>query len=258
MTVGVVLVSHSVLLADGAAELAREMAPDVVVRCGAGDVDGGLGTSLERVQAALADTLGQVDDVVVLADLGSAVLTVETAFEVDESLVRRARLVSAPFVEGAVAAAVTAQQGAGLDAVAAAAEGAVASIGRPGPVLELVETSGTGGAAGTEIVGETVAVVRAPEPAPAGPVVPADGVIARVTVRNPLGLHARPAAVLARAVADLGVPVTVGGVDATSVLQLLALGATGGQELEITARGDRAEVAVAAVVGLIEGGFGEV
>jgi PTS hybrid protein len=238
VTVGLVLVSHSVLLAEGAAELAREMAPDVVVRCGAGDVDGGLGTSLERVQAALDDALGQVDDVVVLADLGSAVLTVETAFDVDESLAGRARLVSAPFVEGAVAAAVTAQQGAGLDAVARVAEGAVASIGRPGPVLELVETSDTGGAAGTDVVGETVAVVRVPELTPAGSAAPVGAVTATVIVRNPLGLHARPAAVLARTVADLGVPITVGGVDATSVLQLLALGATGGHELEVRARGD--------------------
>ncbi len=268
MSVGLVLVSHSVLLAEGTAELAREMAPDVVVRAGAGDSDGGLGTSLERVQAALDEVLGQADAAVVLADLGSAVLTVETAFEVDESLAGRARLVSAPFVEGAVAAAVTAQQGAGLDAVAAAAEGAVTSIG-PRPVLELVDARDGGGAAGTEIGGGGGGVVAPPE-APArpsgpqelaGPGAPDDGdavVTARVTVRNPLGLHARPAAVLARAVADLGVPVTIDGVDATSVLQLLALGATGGRELEVTARGERAEAAVAAVVSMVEGGFGEV
>ncbi|AEG43943.1 dihydroxyacetone kinase phosphoryl donor subunit DhaM [Isoptericola variabilis] len=256
MTVGLVLVSHSVLLAEGTAELAREMAPDVVVRVGAGDAEGGLGTSLERVQAALEDVLAQADAAIVLADLGSAVLTVETAFEVDESLAGRARLVSAPFVEGAVAAAVTAQQGAGADAVAAAAEGAVTSIGQPGPVLELVETRDTGGAAGTVLAGEAVGVVEAPGAEAPGA---QDGVVtARVTVPNPLGLHARPAAVLARTVADLGVPMTVDGVDATSVLQLLALGATGGRELEIAARGERAEAAVAVVVGLIEGGFGEV
>lgn len=271
MSVGLVLVSHSVLLAEGTAELAREMAPDVVVRPGAGDVDGGLGTSLERVQAALDDVLGQADGAVVLADLGSAVLTVETAFELDEALAGRARLVSAPFVEGAVAAAVTAQQGAGLDAVAAAAEGAVTSIG-PRPVLELVDAGDGGGAAGTGVAGGGAGVVAPPE-APAGPSGPTgperpagpvaagaagDVVTARVTVRNPLGLHARPAAVLARTVADLGVPVTIDGVDATSVLQLLALGATGGRELEVSARGERAEAAVATVVGMVEGGFGEV
>jgi PTS hybrid protein len=241
VTVGLVLVSHSVRIAEGTAELAREMAPDVVVRYGAGGPDGGLGTSLDRVQEALSAALAEVDAVVALADLGSAVLTVETALELDEDLAGRARLASAPFVEGAVAAAVAAQQGAGLDAVVAAAEGAAASLA-PGSAVEMVEAEAAG-AAGTTPAGTGAG----------------DGVVsARVTVPNPLGLHARPAAVLARTIADLGVPVTVDGVDGTSVLQLLALGATGGRELEIAARGEGAEAAVAAVVGMIEGGFGEV
>jgi len=250
VTVGLVLVSHSAKLAEGTAELARGMAPDVVVRCAAGDVDGGLGTSLDAVQEALADVLDRADAAVVLADLGSAVLTVETVFELDETLPARARLASAPFVEGAVAAAVTAQQGAGVEAVLDAAQGAVSSIG-PRPVLELVEADAPTGPAGTAVAGEVVATVSAPEVA--GP----DDVTARVTLRNPLGLHARPAALLARTVAALGVPVTVEGVDATSVLQLMALGATGGREIEVRAHGEGAEAAVAAVVGLVEGGFGE-
>jgi PTS hybrid protein len=243
VTVGLVLVSHSVRIAEGTAELAREMAPDVVVRCGAGGPDGGLGTSLDRVQEAMSSALAEADRVVVLADLGSAVLTVETAFELDEELAGRARLVSAPFVEGAVAAAVTAQQGAGLDAVVAAAEGAAASVG-PQPAVEMAETDAAGAAGEPDVAASAGAE---------------DGVVTgRVTVPNPLGLHARPAAVLARTIADLGVPVTIDGVDGTSVLQLLALGATGGRELEIAARGEGAEAAVAAVVGMIEGGFGEV
>jgi PTS hybrid protein len=249
VSVGLVLVSHSARLAEGTAELASEMAPDVVVRCAAGDVDGGLGTSLDRVQAALADVLSVTESAIVLADLGSAVLTVETAFDLDETLPARVRLASAPFVEGAVAAAVTAQQGAGLDAVLGAAQGAVDSIG-PKPVLQLVERETPGGPAATEVRGEVVGVVAAP---PSGD----DAVTARVTVRNPLGLHARPAALLARTVATLGVPVTVDGVDATSVLQLMSLGATGGHELVVAGQGEGAEAAVAAVVGLVEGGFGE-
>jgi PTS hybrid protein len=148
---------------------------------------------------------------------------------------------------------VTAQQGAGVEAVLEAAQGAITSIG-PRPVLELVEGDTPGGPAATAVEGEVVTTVPAPAPA-AEPA--RDAVIARVTVRNPLGLHARPAALVARTVASLGVPVTVEGVDATSVLQLMALGATGGREIEVRAHGDGAEGAVATVVGLIEGGFGE-
>ena len=66
--IGLLLVSHSVRLAEGAAELAREMAPDVVVASAAGDVDGGLGTSLEKVTDALTGMFdgSGVDAVVVL------------------------------------------------------------------------------------------------------------------------------------------------------------------------------------------------
>jgi PTS hybrid protein len=253
MTVGLVLVSHSVRLAEGTAELAGQMAPDVVVVLAAGDVDGGLGTAFDRVRDALAEALDRVDAVVVLADLGSAVLTVESVFELDPTVPGRARLVSAPFVEGAVAAAVTAQQGASWTAVVEAAEGAVTSIG-PVPVLELVEAPGTDSppAVATSTHGEVV-----PMPGPTSSGAP-DEVRARVRLRNPLGLHARPAAVVARAVGELGVDVTVDGADATSVLQLMSLGTGEGQEILVAARGPGAEAAVALVVGLVEGGFGEV
>ncbi|WP_277213416.1 dihydroxyacetone kinase phosphoryl donor subunit DhaM [Isoptericola croceus] len=255
MSVGLVLVAHSVRLADGTAELARQMAPDVVVGCAAGDVDGGLGTSLARVQDALEVALAETDGVVVLADLGSAMLTVESAFELDPELPARARLVSAPFVEGAVAAAVTAQQGAVLDSVAEAAEAAVRSIG-PSPVMQLVEVEGADAADGPAVIATRASgeVVLTPgPPSSGGP----DEVSETVTIPNPLGLHARPAAVVARAVAGLGVPVTIDGADATSVLQLMSLGTTAGDVVRVTARGAHAEAAVAVVVGLVQGGFGE-
>ncbi|GAB6940275.1 dihydroxyacetone kinase phosphoryl donor subunit DhaM [Isoptericola variabilis] len=231
MSVGLLLVSHSARLAEGTVELAREMAPDVVLESGAGDGEGGLGTSLEVVQDALGRALPRADGVVVLADLGSAVLTVETALELDDELAGRVRLADAPFVEGAVAAAVAAQQGAGLDAVLAAAEGAGAPAAPTAPAPAATPETAAG-------AGEAVS--------------------ARVVIRNPLGLHARPAAVVARAAAAFGGPVTLQGVDATSVLQLMALGTAAGTEVEVSARGADARDAVDTVVGLIEGGFGEV
>jgi PTS hybrid protein len=118
--VGIVLVSHSSEIASGLADLAGQMAGDSVpiVAVGGGP-DGGLGTDGDGVRQALvrADT-GQ--GVVVLGDLGSAILTIRHALERNGN--GHVRLVDAPFVEGAVAAAVTASAGSTLEDVARAAE----------------------------------------------------------------------------------------------------------------------------------------
>jgi phosphoenolpyruvate---glycerone phosphotransferase subunit DhaM len=121
--VGIVLVSHSREVAESVAVLAAglagggELAP--VVAAG-GTSDGGLGTSAELIAAA-ARRADQGTGVAVLADLGSAVLTVQALLAEGEELPQDTRLVDAPFVEGAVAALVTASAGADLNAVAAAA-----------------------------------------------------------------------------------------------------------------------------------------
>jgi PTS hybrid protein len=119
--VGIVLVSHSPELADGLAELARQMAgPEVTIEVAGGGPDGRLGTDGDRVRDAIrhADT---GDGVVVLGDIGSAFLTIR---HVLERMNGRVRLADAPFVEGTVSAAVVASAGSGLDDVAKAAEGA--------------------------------------------------------------------------------------------------------------------------------------
>ena len=79
-----------------------------------------------------------------------------------------------------------------------------------------------------------------------------------VTLRNRLGLHARPAASLARLMAGFDAVVVVDGVNATSVLELMTLGATGGRELEVRVSGPQRAEALAALVEAVEGGFGEV
>jgi len=118
--VGIVLVSHSVRLAEGAADLAAQVGGGTVAVVAAGGTDdGGLGTSAAKVERALRDAEGGAG-VVVLPDLGSAVLTVRALLE-DLPDVTVA-LADAPFVEGAVAATVTAAAGADLMAVAKAAE----------------------------------------------------------------------------------------------------------------------------------------
>jgi len=120
--VGVVLVSHSARLAEGLAELVRELGGDQVPIIAAGGMDdGSLGTSYGRIEQAVRDA-DQGVGVLLLGDLGSALLTVKTLLDEGVGADARAVLADAPFVEGAVAAVVTASAGGDLDAVRAAAE----------------------------------------------------------------------------------------------------------------------------------------
>ena len=120
-SVGIVLVSHSAELAQGAANLAAQVSGGTVTIVAAGGTDDGdLGTSAAKVERALRQA-DQGAGVVVLPDLGSAVLTVRAVLE-DYGSASGVLLADAPFVEGAVAATVIAAAGGDLKAVAAAAE----------------------------------------------------------------------------------------------------------------------------------------
>ncbi|MFI6559377.1 PTS-dependent dihydroxyacetone kinase phosphotransferase subunit DhaM [Streptomyces sp. NPDC050534] len=121
--VGIVLVSHSAEVAASVAELAKGLAgggTSVPVAPAGGTDGGGLGTSSELIAAAAA-SVDRGAGVAVLTDLGSAVLTVKALLAEGDELPGNTRLVDAPFVEGAVAAVVTAAAGADLAAVEAAA-----------------------------------------------------------------------------------------------------------------------------------------
>ncbi|MFD4697890.1 PTS-dependent dihydroxyacetone kinase phosphotransferase subunit DhaM [Streptomyces niveus] len=121
--VGIVLVSHSRAVAEAVAELAVGLAgggTTAPVAAAGGTPDGGLGTSSELIAGAAAE-VDRGAGVAVLVDLGSAVLTVKSLLADGDELPEGARLLDAPFVEGAVAAVVSASAGADLDAVEAAA-----------------------------------------------------------------------------------------------------------------------------------------
>ncbi|MEI4270654.1 dihydroxyacetone kinase phosphoryl donor subunit DhaM [Klenkia sp. LSe6-5] len=123
MTVGIVVVSHSRALADAAVELARQMLPgrELAVEVAAGTEDGGLGTDAAAVSAAI-EAADSGEGTVVLMDLGSAVLSAETALEFLADDVRaRTTLSAAPLVEGLVGAVVVAAGGASREQVAAEA-----------------------------------------------------------------------------------------------------------------------------------------
>ncbi|MFE9426165.1 dihydroxyacetone kinase phosphoryl donor subunit DhaM [Kitasatospora sp. NPDC006697] len=121
-TVGIVLVSHSALLGAGVRELAGQLGEGVPVAVAAGLEDGGIGTSYELIEAAVREA-DQGAGVLVLPDLGSAVLTARTVLA-DLGDPEQVVLVDAPFVEGAVAAVVTASTGAGLAEVVRSAQDA--------------------------------------------------------------------------------------------------------------------------------------
>jgi PTS hybrid protein len=117
--VGVVVVSHSRDIAQGVVEMAGQMAgDDVRLESAGGDAHGTLGTDEALVRNAILRA-DQGDGVVVLADLGSAVLTIQHILEAGNGA---AKLADAPLVEGAVAAAVVASMRLPLEDVVKAAE----------------------------------------------------------------------------------------------------------------------------------------
>ena len=121
--VAIVLVSHSPLVAQGAADMVREMVGEEVrvAHCG-GNPEGGLGTDVAAIQAAI-EAVYDPAGVAVLVDLGGAETNSEMAIELLPED-RRGRVVvcNAPIVEGAVMAATEASGGASLAQVRATAE----------------------------------------------------------------------------------------------------------------------------------------
>ncbi len=137
--VGLVLVSHSRALVEGLRDIVAQFGGDAVpVGLAGGTADGRLGTTADRVVAAIREVLiagGETGGAVVLFDFGSAALSVELALEELEPAERsRVRIPAAPLVEGAFAAGVQASIDGSLDAVAQAAAAAASlpkGIGEP-------------------------------------------------------------------------------------------------------------------------------
>lgn len=241
MSVGLLIVSHSTKIADGVCELAAQMASDVALVAAGGTDDGGIGTSFEKVQNGIqsADT---GDGVLILTDLGSAVLTAESVLEfLEEDQQKRIHLLpAAPLVEGAVAAAVAAQTGAALQDVSAAAGSAI-PVAEPAGRDSDPEHGNTGEAAADEELAATTGT----------------GSSGEVELINPMGLHARPAAALAQALTPMDAEITINGVNAKSVMLLMTLGIKEGQTLLVQASGADAEKAVEFVLAEATNGFGE-
>ena len=239
--IGIVVVSHSPKLAEAAVELALEMVtgvpPAIAIAAGAGD--GVIGTDATKVAAAI-DKVSTPEGVIVLMDLGSAVLSAAMALEFIETD-NPVRLSDAPFVEGIVAAVVLAAAGASLDEISREAHSAMdAKQGQLDPPAPNVASSNVASSDDAE------------------------SVTAEETLVNPDGLHSRPAASIVKAVSAFDAKVTIadltietGPVAANSLVGLMSLGSRTGDVIRISATGPQAAEAVERIRAMTVEGFGE-
>lgn len=239
--VGLVVVSHSRALARAAVALAAEMlhGRPVQIEVAAGLDDTTFGTDAVAIKEAIERADGPAG-VVVLMDLGSAVLSAELALDLlaDPTVRERVTLSPAPIVEGLIVAAVAAAGGASRAEVAA--EARTALMGKAAHL-------------------STPAEVTAAEPQPA-----ADDVVGVFTIENPHGLHARPAARLVSEVRGLDAAVALrnlttgaGPVPAGSLSRVATLAALRGHEVEVRASGPQAQEAVEHLLTLARRRFDE-
>ncbi|HCT9051450.1 TPA: HPr family phosphocarrier protein [Klebsiella pneumoniae] len=181
--VNLVIVSHSARLGEGVGELARQMLINdgckLAIAAGIDDPDSPIGTDPLKVMEAI-ESVADTDHVLVMMDIGSALLSAETALDLlDPAIAAKVRLCAAPLVEGTLAATVSAASGAGIDKVIADAMSALEAkrvqLGLPSPTSDA---------------------------APA-PMLADDGDTKSVSViiNNHNGLHVRPASKLVAALA---------------------------------------------------------
>ena len=241
--VGLVLVSHSLALASALketlAKLYADKTPPVAVAAGAGDGGAELGTDATAIMAAIEEAGAPGDGVLVLLDLGSAILSAELALDLlDESQRENVALCPAPLVEGAIAAAAQSSIGATLAEVRAEAENAlrqkVEHLGAAPPPVERADKSSEPDASVT------------------------------LTVENPHGLHARPAMKIVQTAARFASVVEIEnlrtGAPASSARSLVAincLDARLGDTIRVTARGPDAAEALRALEALHAEQFGD-
>jgi multiphosphoryl transfer protein len=247
MTVGLVIVSHSAQLAAGVVELAGQMTQGKTpIAAAGGAMDDILGTSADKILEAIESVDGP-DGVLVLLDLGSAILSAELALEMlsDEQR-ERVRLSYAPLVEGAVTAALEASLGRTLVQVQQVAE----KTANAGQLQKLKPV----------IPEEDVPVEIAQPPEGISPAETSE-LTAQLTLANPTGLHARPAMLFVQKAAGYQADIHASGrgkvADATSIFEVMSLGLRQGDTLTIRATGKDAEAAITGLSELVHVNFYE-
>ncbi len=240
--IGLVIVSHSAELAEGVRQLAGQMTQNQVPIATAGGIDdpeNPIGTDAFKVKEAI-EKVYNPDGVIVLMDLGSALLSTEAALEfLPPHWRNKIHLCPAPLVEGALVAAVQIMSGSPIAAVIEEAQNALTA--------KVMQLRGL------------------PEVSATGPQTPQQGALERVlTVTNRLGLHARPAAQFVSTAGRYQASVLVRNltrgsdwVNAKSINQVATLGVLQGHQISIAAEGPEAQEALEALTALVLNNFGE-
>ena len=238
-----IIVSHHPDIARGIAALAAQMsaAPETIhTAAGIDDADNPVGTDAVRIMQTLLEA-DNPDGILILVDLGSAILSAQTALDLldDPALAARCRISAAPLVEGAISAAVAASSGADLETVAREATQALA--------------------AKQAALGEESSLTCAAEEGARVKTAPGDS--ATITLTNRDGLHARPAARLAAALAPYHARLILScgdkQADGKSLNQLALLQARSGDRLTLHADGDDAAAALQTFRDLAAANFGD-
>lgn len=238
--VSIVIVSHSAKLAEGIRDLAEQMVQGQVTLATAGGIDDPehpIGTDPVKVHQAI-ESVYNPDGVLVVMDLGSALLSAEMALEfLTPEQKANVYLCAAPLVEGTLAAAVQASTGASIKQVLKEAQTALTAKAGQLHVEHMLEETET-----PPPTGETFEL--------------------RLTVKNPLGLHARPAANFVKTASQFAASIQVSKANskianAKSINQVATVGARQGDEIVIKATGPDAAEALAALQALANNNFGE-
>lgn len=237
--VNLVIVSHSYTLACGVAELAEQMnhGCQIAIAAGMEEPENAIGTDAVKIMTAI-EQVYTPDGVVILMDLGSAILSAETALDlIDPEMAQHVKLCFAPLVEGTLSAVVSASSGADLATVIAEAENALA--------------------AKKALAGEHSEVTAiVPNALPS-----VDALHFSWTVQNPHGLHARPAAKLIETLAsfksDVWIKKASEWINARSYNQLIQAQIRYQQHIHFYIEGEDAKQTLDALRLLAEGDFGE-
>ncbi len=248
--VNLLLVSHSKKLVDGVAEMAGQMISSdkvkIATAAGVGEDNQELGTNAMEIAEAIEEIYSE-DGILVLMDLGSAILSTEMALEIIPAEMKaKIKVCPAPFVEGAISAGVQAGLGSDLDTVYREAVNSlrakIAQLTDDNAVDQIEEDPSTQVA--PQLSGETSEVT--------------------LTVPSEQGLHARPAALFVKTINSYDATVMVknisenkGPVEANSLISVMLIAARKGDQVHISAEGLQKDEVITALVNLFERNFDE-
>ncbi|OLQ74358.1 hypothetical protein BIT28_09290 [Photobacterium proteolyticum] len=229
--VSLVIVSHSLKLAQGLLELAEQVTQgtvNIVLAAGIDDPENPIGTNAVAVMEAI-EAVYSADGVLVMVDLGSAILSAETALDLIAPIHRQSvQICTAPIVEGCIAASVSAASGLPLETVFQEANNALSAK------IQALEQP-----------------LKPEEPKSENTEVDASHHESQTViwkVHHAHGLHIRPAAILAKALSAFNAEIRLAkagkSIDAKHINQILSLNIQHNDTLIFTILGEDAEQAV--------------